>query len=137
MKERVLFSWRTRWVRFASTGCITGLLQLGVLNWLLHFSWNPLGANIVAFLLAAQINFLLGYTFTWHDRHPLWRDRKVLMVCWLTFHLCISGTALLNMVVFLLAHMVLPTLVSSALGIVVAAIINFLLANHLVFRQHI
>jgi putative flippase GtrA len=121
-------------VRFACTGCIAGLIQLAVLDLLLYLRWEPLGANIAAFLLAAQVNFLLSYTFTWHDRHPLWRDKRVLLARWLTFHLCISGTALLNMLVFLLAHTVLPVLVSSALGIVVAASANFLLGNHLVFR---
>ena len=134
MVERVLFSPQARLVRFAGTGLVAALIQLGILNWLLHLHWNPLGANLLTFLLAAQINFLLSYTFTWHDRHPLWRDRRVLLARWLAFHLSISGTALLNMLVFLLAHAILPVLISSALGIIVAASINFLLGNYLVFR---
>jgi putative flippase GtrA len=114
---------------------VAGLIQLGILDLLLHLSWHALVANITAFLLATQINFLLSYTFTWHDRHPFWWDRGVLLRCWLTFHLCISGTALLNMLMFLLAYTWLPALVASATGIVVAASVNFLLGNHLVFRQ--
>lgn len=53
---------------------------------------------------------------------------------WLRFHLSIGGTAALNLLVFGVARLALPALAASALGIGVAAVFNYLLADRLVFR---
>jgi putative flippase GtrA len=116
-------------LRFALTGGLAGLLQLGLLALLTGHGWPTAPANAVAFLLAAQVNFALSSLFTWRDRRravPLWRR-------WLAFHGAIAATALVNQSVFLAARTVLPTLVASAAGIAVAAVGNYVLADRLVF----
>ena len=94
-------------------------------------------ANVMAFLLAAQVNFLLSSLFTWHDRRVKSEVSrlKAIFIRWLSFHGSIAGTALLNELVFIIASAIVPTLLASVLGICSAALINFFVFNRLVFRQ--
>ncbi len=127
----LLLSDRARPLRFAVVGGTAGVTQLALLALLERGGWPALLANAVAFLCAAQVNFLLSATFTWRDRArsvALWRR-------WIGFHGSIAGMAVLNMLVFATARMVWPSLVSSAIGIVAAALGNFLLGDRLVFRR--
>jgi putative flippase GtrA len=119
-------------LRFALTGGLAGLLQLGLLALLLGHGWPSAPANTVAFLLAAQVNFAVSSLFTWRDRRrtgPLWRR-------WLAFHGAIAAMALVNQGVFLATRTVLPALAASAAGIAVAAVGNYLLGDRLVFGVH-
>src|SRR2546423_15698806 len=112
-----LLSRVARPLRFALTGGLAGLLQLGLLALLTGRGWPTAPANALAFLLAAQVNFALSSLFTWRDRRktaPLWRR-------WLAFHGAIAGMALVNQSVFLAAWTALPALVASAAGIAGAA----------------
>ena len=116
-------------LRFALTGGLAGLLQLGLLALLVGRGWPSAPANVVAFLLAAQVNFAVSSLFTWRDRRrtaPLWRH-------WLAFHGAIAAMALVNQGVFLAARTALPALAASAAGIAVAAVGNYLLGDRLVF----
>ena len=115
--------------RFAATGGVAGLAQLGLLALFTHHGWQPIMANAVAFLLAAQLNFALSSLFTWHDRRPA----SGLPRRWLFYHASIAGMALVNMAVFTVAQTVVPPLPSSLLGIAVASIGNFLAGDRLVF----
>lgn len=128
-----LFSQRARPVRFICTGGFAGLIQLMLLHLWTHQGWNPVLANLAAFSLAAQVNFLLSSLFTWRDRRQV-SAQRTLLLCWLTFHSTIVGTASLNQMTFLLARLFLPDLGASALGIGLAALINFVLLNRLVFH---
>src|ERR671936_712332 len=128
----LLRSRAARPLRFALTGGLAGLLQLGLLALLVGRGWPSAPANAVAFLLPAQLNFALSSLFTWRDRWrtaPLWRR-------WLAFHGAIAAMALVNQSVFLAARTVLPALVASAAGIAVAAVGNYLLGDRLVFGVH-
>src|SRR5947209_4027359 len=128
----LLRSRAARPLRFALTGGLAGLLQLGLLALLTGRGWPAALANAVAFLLAAQVNFALSSLFTWRDRRrmaPLWRR-------WLAFHGAIAAMALVNQSVFLAARTALPALVASAAGIAVAAVGNYLLGDRLVFGVH-
>ena len=129
-----LFSAVGRPLRFALTGGTAGLLQLGLLFFLVQRGAAPLPANALAFLAAAQVNFLLSQAFTWRDRPLTDSPRKVLFQRWLAFHACISGTAALNLCVFAAALQVLPHLPAAAAGIAVAAIFNFLANDRFAFR---
>jgi putative flippase GtrA len=129
----MLFSERARPLRFVFTGGLCGLIQLLLFTLLVRFGWQPLMANSVAFLLSAQVNFLLSWSFTWGDRQV--QPRAGLLARWLTFHGSIIGTALLNQLVFLLAHLLLPNLFAVMLGIGVAALANFVLLDRQVFRK--
>lgn len=125
------------------TGGLAGLVQLVVLQVLVNHHWQPLPANAVAFLLAAQLNFGLSSLFTWRDRGLVerWRVRglagsaPLLAQRWLTFHGAIASMAVVNMLTFAVAHHFVPVLAASALGICTAAIGNFLLGDRLVFRS--
>jgi len=119
-------------LRFAVTGGFAALIQLALLTLLTHAGWAPLSANALAFLLAAQVNFIMSSRFTWRDRResrPHWQR-------WAWFHISISGMAVLNMGVFAIAVHIVPTLVASALGIGFAALGNFFLGDRIVFRAH-
>lgn len=124
---------RVRVLRFAAVGGLGAALQIALLALLIGHGWDALLANVIAFLVSAQVNFALSATITWRDRArgaPLWRR-------WALFHGSIAGTAALNQVVFILARLALPALLASAAGTAAAAIGNYLLGDRLVFRpQH-
>jgi len=126
----MILSDRARPLRFAVVGGTAGVIQLTLLALLERHGWPALPANAVAFLCAAQVNFLLSATFTWGDRaHGVALRRR-----WAAFHGSIAGMAVLNMLVFAVARTVWPSLVASGAGIVAAALGNFLLGDRLVFR---
>lgn len=120
-----------RIMRFALTGGTAGLTQLALLKLFVDGGWPELGANAVAFLLAAQLNFILSCTFTWRDR----RANRSLARCWLAFHGSIAGMAVVNMVVFAAARTVAPAMLASIAGILAAAAGNFMLGDRLIFRS--
>ena len=124
---------QSRPIRFAIVGGICGLAQLAALAILLNTAIHPLVANVVGFTLSAELNFVLSQTFTWRDRHL--RDaHDTIARRWLTFHLCIGGTAVLNMAVFAGLRFELPDLLAAAVGILAAAVLNFFANDRLTFR---
>lgn len=132
-----LLSARARPLRFLVTGGTTGAFQLALVAALTHRGWADLPANATAFLLAAELNFILSWQFTWRDRHSARAGSRwpaTIAALWAAFHASIAGTAALNQSVFLLARMALPTLAASALGIATGAAGNYLLGNRLIFR---
>ncbi len=128
----LLLSQRARPLRFVFTGGLCGLIQLLLFLLLTRAGWQPLLANSVAFLLSAQVNFLLSISFTWADR--VQTERKNLLARWLAFHGSILGTALLNQLVFFLAHLLISSQYAAIAGIAVAALANFVLLDRRVFR---
>lgn len=123
-------------LRFLITGGTAAVLQLAIL-WALteQGGWHPLLANLVAFLLSAQVNFALSMIFTWHDRHCGRLTRRQLLTRWVAFHGSIAGSAVLNQAVSAAARAVLPTLEAAMVGIIVAAGVNFLSNDRLIFRH--
>ena len=122
----------TRALRFAVTGGLCGLIQLGLLMVFTSHGLHALTANTVAFLLAAQLNFGLSCAFTWRDRRPVGTVGRR----WLAFHGSIASMAVVNMVVFAAGRTLVPDLAASAAGICAAAVGNFLIGDRLVFRPH-
>lgn len=118
-------------LRFAGTGGAAGTVQLSLLTLFTHEAWRPIEANIVAFLLAAQVNFLLSVTFTWRDRGA----GDTLFRRWMLFHGSIALMALVNIAVFAAARPFLPVTLASLAGIAAGAVGNFILGDRLVFRQ--
>ncbi len=116
--------------RFALVGATAAVVQLALLRLLLVAGMWSVPADAVAFLVSAQVNFALSCVFTWRDRNP----RAAIVARWLGFHSAIAGTALLNVGVFAATVVVLPDLAASALGIVAAAVVNFVVADRAVFR---
>jgi putative flippase GtrA len=132
----VLLGWflspHGRALRFAMIGGLAGLTQIGLLQLFTDQGMDALLANAIAFIMAAQLNFVLSSVFTWADRRPahaMWRR-------WSAFHGSIASMAVVNMIVFALARTVMPDLAASATGIGAAAMGNFFIGDRLVFRSH-
>jgi putative flippase GtrA len=129
--EQLVLSPAARPLRFAGTGGVACATQLLLLALLTRHGWDTLPANLIAFLLAAQLNFALSVAFTWRDR----RTSGSLLRRWLLYHGSIAAMALLNMLVFIVMRPLVPVLLASALGITIAAVGNYLAGDRLVFRR--
>ena len=126
-----------RLARFACTGGIAGIIQLALLHLWIARGWDAIVANPVAFLISAQLNFLLSATFIWGDRDGGTRRGATLLRRWVAFHGSILGTALLNQAVFAVAQQAMPALIAAALGIGAGALVNFVVQDRLVFTHRI
>jgi putative flippase GtrA len=130
----MLLSSRARLARFALVGGACGLLQLVILIVLKLVGVAAIPANVAAYLLSAQVNFLRSNGFIWHDRWSSGCSGQVLLRRWTAFHASIAGTFVLSQASFILARLVTPDVVASALGIGIAAVANFLVQDRLTFR---
>lgn len=111
-------------LRFVCTGGLAALVQLAILDALIDGRWAAIPANAVALLVSTQVNFVLSYLFTWRDRRPIAGTRLAVLRRWATY----QGS------VFVAAWADLHALVASALGTAVAALVNFVAGDRLVFR---
>ncbi len=118
-------------LRFAGTGVAAGTLQLVLLAILTTYGWDALLANLTAFLVAAQFNFLLSNVLTWRDRDPTHSLHRR----WMLFHASIALMAVLNMLVFAASRDLVPVIAASVLGIAAGACGNYLTGDRLIFRQ--
>lgn len=109
-------------------------MQLAILDALLDAHWSEIPANAVALVLSTQVNFVLSYLFTWHDRRPASGTPALILGRWAAYQGSVTGTALLNMAVFIVTRADLHALLASALGTAVAATVNFVAGDRLVFR---
>lgn len=125
---------RTRLLRFAATGGLAALVQLGLLAVLTGGRRAPLPAEGVALLASTQVNFVLSYLYTWRDRRLPAGTPRALLRRWLAYQGTVAATALLNVGIFMVARAGLPVLAASALGTAVAAALNFVAGDRLVFR---
>ncbi len=121
-------------LRFALTGGSAALVQLGILDALTDNRWPPVPADVVALILSTQVNFALSYLYTWRDRRPHAGMPCGVLGRWAAYQGSAAGAALLNTGVFIVARADLHMLVASALGTAVAAVVNFIAGDHLVFR---
>jgi putative flippase GtrA len=124
---------RARPIRFSCVGGIAALFQLGVFALFIRHGVNPFAGNAVAFLFAAQINFLLSSTFTWRLR--TWGDPRHVAGRWMAFHAAVAYSAMLNFVTFMIALHFASELVASAAGIAVGAVANYLANDRVVFAR--
>lgn len=122
-------------LRFAATGGLAALVQLGLLAALTGGRRAPLPAEGAALLASTQVNFVLSYLYTWRDRRLPAGTPRALLRRWLAYHGTVAATALLNMGVFVVSRADLPVLAASALGTAVAAALNFVAGDRLVFRM--
>lgn len=127
----LLLSTRGRPLRFILTGGTSALVQLLLLALLVHRGLHPIVADAISLVISAQVSFGLNSAFTWRDRFRL--DR--LPHRWVTYHVSILGTTLLNMLIFTLAISVLPPVLASALGALSAAGVNFMIGDRFIFRH--
>lgn len=117
--------------RFCATGVASAAVQLAVLALLVDAGLHSWPGNAAAIAIAAQVNFTLSQWFTWRDR----RASGNLGGRWLRFMCAISSTVAVNFGVFAAASLALSPLSAAACGIGVAAVANFVLADHFVFER--
>lgn len=121
-------------LRFAAVGGLCGLLQIALLVALMWLGVDALPANIVAYLLSAQLNFYLSDLFIWHDRHVR-RTIEHLARRWLGFHASIAGTFVFNQAIFVVVRHFIPDAAAAAAGISMAALVNFIIQDRLTFAS--
>jgi len=132
---RALLSSATRPLRFAAVGGAAALVQLALLVLLKRFGMGAIPANVGAYLLSAQLNFLLSNHFIWRDRWSRGATAGDLLRRWIAFHGSIAGTFLFSQAVFIAARVALPDVFASAFGLGCAAIANFLIQDRLTFQR--
>jgi putative flippase GtrA len=115
--------------RFAATGAVAAAAQLALLAAFLEAGAPPTLSNALAIALAAQVNFGLSRSFTWHDRP---REGR-LVFDWARFMVAVSASAALNLTVVEATRRVIEPLPAAALGILAGAALNFVVADRLIF----
>ena len=122
-------------LRFGFVGGTCAALQLGILFGLVHLGLEQHAANVLAFLLSTQGNFVLSSSITWHERRGQARGHGGSGGRLASYNAMALGTLLINQAVFAVAVHATHYLVASALGIVVAALLNYLVSGALIFRS--
>ena len=128
---RALLSGGIRPMRFAMIGVACAVLQLGLLTLFVETAGLGPFANAAAFLITAQVNFLLNYRFTWADRglvasRPRW-------VQFLSFNALVAVAVVVNQSVYIAVERFLPYIVAGAVGIGATTVVKFLAADRWIF----
>lgn len=120
-----------RGLRFAAVGFICYLIQLGLVH-ALHGVITLYVADVLAFLISAQVNFTLSQLFTWGDR----RDTESLPVRFVKFNAnALVSVTIVNATVFwLLVQTGLWFWAAMLLANVATACWTFLINHFFVFR---
>ncbi|HEX7104040.1 MAG TPA: GtrA family protein [Nitrolancea sp.] len=119
-----------RLLRFCATGGLAALVQLAVLRLLTADHWEALVSNGIGMAVAAQVNFTLSSAFTWRDRWV----RAGLHRRWSIYQLTILVSAIVNMLVFIVARLFVEQMIAAILGIAAAAALNFAAGDRIIFR---
>ncbi len=90
-------------------------------------------SNAIAFLVSAQLNFLLNYGVTWRDR--MTRGSGVFVRQLAGFNLLVGLGLPLNQGVYLLAEMFVPYLLAGAIGIGATTLAKYLIADRWIFPR--
>jgi putative flippase GtrA len=120
-----------RGLRFAAVGFMCYLIQLGLVH-VLHGVVTLYLADVLAFLISAQVNFTLSQLFTWRDR----RDTESLPVRFVKFNAnALVSVTIVNATVFwLLVQTGLSLWAAMLLANVATACWTFLINHFFVFR---
>jgi putative flippase GtrA len=131
--SRAVVSHRARWVRFNLVGLGGFIVQTSTLAVLVGWSGLPTRLAItLAVLAAVSHNFFWHERFTWSERR---RDRRAQR--WLSFNLStgflsvVSNVALTALVA---AMSGLPVVAANVVAVLVVSVVNFFVADRLVFR---
>lgn len=127
------------WLKFNLVGAVGMGLQTLVLEILsTWFGLRSSIAMVIAVELAVIHNFFWHEKWTWNDRPSLtWSDR---WFRFLNFNLTNGLVSILGAVVFmevLHERLGFPVQLVNFISIVACSLINFLLSNNLVFRNHL
>jgi putative flippase GtrA len=122
-------------LRFALTGGVAAVYQLALLALLTRLGWPDEPADVVAFILATQLNFVLSSRVTWRDRVAATDGKTSPWRRWLAYQASTASMAVINLLIYTIARHGMPDLAAAALGIAAGALGNFILGDRLVFRH--
>jgi putative flippase GtrA len=129
--------YENRVMRFIAVGGTCGLVQLSVLHALVAGPGmdERLANLLVAFPVSMEMNFVLSQFFTWRDRMSTSLKPRRFLARLAMFNLsAISTSGVVNQGVFNLLNLFMWYLPAAAIGILAAAVANFLLNDRIVFR---
>ena len=120
-----------RIIRFAGVGTLCYLVQLGVMDGLKH-SMHLYYADLIAFLLSAQLNFALSQIFTWGDR----QHTESLISRWTKFNAsALISVSIVNAAVFwLLCEAGMWVWLAMLIANVASTVWTFLMNHFVVFK---
>jgi putative flippase GtrA len=122
-----------RWLRFNLVGMLGFLLQTATLWTLVHWSGFPTALSVaIAVFVAVSHNFMWHERFTWRDRPRQERARR-----WLSFNAASGVLSLITNIGLTLAVIRvtgLPVVASNVIAVMSASLLNFLIADRVVFR---
>ena len=123
-------------VRFGVVGVMMSALHLVVFHLVAGRTVAEL-ANLVAFLVVTQVNFLVSDRWTWASRRGAARTVRTQALRLLAFNGTAASGFALNAVTFSAAYRLLdvPATPSAVLGVVAGAGATFLLSSRFVFRR--
>lgn len=118
--------------QFAAIGAGCAVIQLGLL--IAFTERTNLGSvsNAVAFLISAQLNFVLNGAFTWRDR--MHRRPMALAAQVLGFNALTLVAVVFNQAIYLVGLRFAPYLVAGAVGIGATTLAKYFIADRWIFR---
>ena len=124
-----------RWGVFNLVGFGGFVLQIGAITVMTRLlEWSPFAATAVALELAALQNFIFHSRWTWGDR----RERSIRG--WLRrysrYQLAKTASLVANLAITtLLTHSGLPAEIANTAAVLLCAVPNYLVSEHLVFHH--
>jgi putative flippase GtrA len=124
-----------RVARFLTVGGTCGVIQLFVLHTLVAARGvEEHLANLIAFFISMEMNFVLSQLFTWRDRWSPALQSRGFAARLAMFNVSASVSLVINQGVFAVFNLFIWYMLAAAIGICLASITNFLLNDRLVFR---
>lgn len=132
----------TRMISFGAVGGTCLLLQLAILQLLIHefrlaTTAGVVIANAIAFFLSTQVNYRLSRTITWRDRGAEQVSTPAEVRQRLRFNAMAISALLINQIVFIALHPFIGPLPASALGTAVASTVTFVVSAYAVFPERV
>jgi len=124
-----------RWLRFNFVGLIGVAVQLSVLQILISGKLDYRIATLTAVELAVLNNFFWHLRFTWRERRL--RSSRLVLRRLMEFHLTnglVSLAGSWTLSALLVGRARVPVILANIVSIVACSMVNFLLAEVLVFR---
>jgi putative flippase GtrA len=122
--------------RFLTVGGTCGVIQLSVLHGLVATrGLEEHLANLIAFFISMEINFIFSQLFTWRDRLSPALQTRGFIGRLAMFNVSATMSLVINQSVFALFNIFMWYLPAAALGICAAAFTNFMLNDRIVFRM--
>lgn len=120
-------------IRFGVAGGIATLFQLGLLAALVSLGLEKTVAHAIALIASSQASFFLSREVTWAERRTVGESGTKLLGRLARFNAMIAVSMLVNQLTFVVAAAHIQYLLAGALGVLVAAVINYTVSDRLIF----